>query len=618
MNKIIIVIIALALTQTSLLAGDEKNIVSAILKSATVYRSGAELTHVAKAVLKQGNNDLVIEGLSNGLDINSVQIGSGEKLTILSVEFSTDYLKPAVKTASIKRLEDSLEILNKETVKMQVMLKTDNELLDLLKANREIRGTQTGVSVAELMKMMEYYKTKAVETQNEISQYQEKQNKLSESIQKINLQINEEEQKNNKTVGKLLLQLVSPMAGNCNLTISYITAKASWNPSYDIRVENISKPISLLYKAKLVQTTGIDWKQVKLTLATSTPNQNNNAPVLKSWFLSYTDPVTRMENNLYMNSVQSMLQGRAAGLNVNNQLQDVVVVGYGAKNKEEEDAEVRIRGNSSLKKDMAPLYVLNGSIISQPEFEKIDPKNIKKTEVLDIANAAAVYGARAAGGAILVTLKDALGDYITIKDNELNVTFDIDLPYDVPGNGKEQNVSLKEFPVNTLYKYYAVPRLDKDAYLLGEVADWEQLNLLPGEANIIFEGTYIGKSYIDPNSTQDSLNLTLGKDKRIVVKKEKLKDFSSVKFFGSNKKQVFTYEITVKNNKKEAISMLLKDQYPLSTNKDIEVELTENNNAANNTELGVLTWKLQLAPGEVKKLRVSYSVKYPKDKYVNL
>ena len=618
MNKIIIVIIALALTQTSLLAGDEKNIVSAILKSATVYRSGAELTHVAKAVLKQGNNDLVIEGLSNGLDINSVQIGSGEKLTILSVEFSTDYLKPAVKTASIKRLEDSLEILNKETVKMQVLLKTDNELLDLLKANREIRGTQTGVSVAELMKMMEYYKTKAVETQNEISQYQEKQNKLSESIQKINLQINEEEQKNNKTVGKLLLQLVSPMAGNCNLTISYITAKASWNPSYDIRVENISKPISLLYKAKLVQTTGIDWKQVKLTLATSTPNQNNNAPVLKSWFLSYTDPVTRMENNLYMNSVQSMLQGRAAGLNVNNQLQDVVVVGYGAKNKEEEDAEVRIRGNSSLKKDMAPLYVLNGSIISQPEFEKIDPKNIKKTEVLDIANAAAVYGARAAGGAILVTLKDALGDYITIKDNELNVTFDIDLPYDVPGNGKEQNVSLKEFPVNTLYKYYAVPRLDKDAYLLGEVADWEQLNLLPGEANIIFEGTYIGKSYIDPNSTQDSLNLTLGKDKRIVVKKEKLKDFSSVKFFGSNKKQVFTYEITVKNNKKEAISMLLKDQYPLSTNKDIEVELTENNNAANNTELGVLTWKLQLAPGEVKKLRVSYSVKYPKDKYVNL
>jgi uncharacterized protein affecting Mg2+/Co2+ transport len=116
----------------------------------------------------------------------------------------------------------------------------------------------------------------------------------------------------------------------------------------------------------------------------------------------------------------------------------------------------------------------------------------------------------------------------------------------------------------------------------------------------------------------DTLNLTLGKDKRIVVKKEKLKDFSSVKFLGSNKKQVFTYELTVKNNKKETVQMLLKDQYPLSTNKEIEVELTETSGAANNTELGVLTWKLELAPGEVKKLRVSYGVKYPKDKYVNL
>src|SRR5450432_1082030 len=178
MNKITLVIIILAITQSKLLAGDEKNIVPSILKSATVYRAGAELTHTAKAVLKQGNNDLVIEGLSNGIDVNSVQIGSDEKLTILSVEFSTDFLKPAVKTASIKKMEDSLEIISKEISKIQVILKTDNELMDLVKANREIRGTQTGLSVAELVKMMDYYKTKSLDTQNEIAQYQEKHNKL--------------------------------------------------------------------------------------------------------------------------------------------------------------------------------------------------------------------------------------------------------------------------------------------------------------------------------------------------------------------------------------------------------------------------------------------------------
>jgi len=57
-----------------------------------------------------------------------------------------------------------------------------------------------------------------------------------------------------------------------------------------------------------------------------------------------------------------------------------------------------------------------------------------------------------------------------------------------------------------------------------------KLNLLPGDANIIVEGTYVGKSFIDPNATTDSLNLTLGKDKRVVIKRDKITDFSSVNF----------------------------------------------------------------------------------------
>ena len=610
MKKTLLLLFVLVCGIDALFAGDEKNIVPAALQSVTVYRVGAELVHQAKAGLKQGNNELVIDGVSNALDINSVQIKCDDKITIMSIAFSTDYLKPAVKSAIVRRLEDSVEVLTKELSKVSVVLATDKELLELLKANKEIRGTQSGLSVAELMKMMEYYRSKVLDLQNEISQYVEKKEKLNEAIDKINLQIKEEDQKNNKTVGKLLLQLMNPMAGTYNFTISYITRNAYWNPSYDVRVENINKPIKLMYKAKVVQTTGIDWKQVKLALATSTPNQNGNAPILKSWFLSYIDPVARMEQKLSMNSLQS-LSGRVPGVMVDNSpLQDVMVTGYYSGDANDQ----------AYKKDKVaePLYVLNGKPISKKEFERIDPNAIKSMETLQEANATAVYGARASAGAILVTLKDNLGDYLTIHENQMDVVFNIDIPYDLPGNGKEQSVSLKEFPVNTVFKYYSVPTLDKDAYLLGEVADWESLNLLAGEANIIFEGTYIGKSYIDPNSTQDTMNLTLGKDKRIVIKKEKLKDYSSIKFLGSNKKQVMTYEITVKNNKKEAIQMLLKDQYPLSTNKEIEVELLESADAANNTDLGVLSWKLQLAPGEQKKFRVSYSVKYPKDKFVNL
>jgi uncharacterized protein (TIGR02231 family) len=238
--------------------------------------------------------------------------------------------------------------------------------------------------------------------------------------------------------------------------------------------------------------------------------------------------------------------------------------------------------------------------------------------VLKGAAATSLYGSRAANSAIVITLKDNMGDYVSVADNELNMVYNIDLPYDMESNGREQSVQLKESSVASTYKFYAAPKLDKEAYLLADVADWEQLNLIPGEANIIFEGTYVGKTMIDPNSTKDTLTLTLGRDKRVVVKRDKLADVSSVKFLGSNKKQVFSYEITVKNNKKEKISMLLKDQYPLSTNKDIEVEVLEVSGAEVNKDLGILNWNIELAPGESKKYKLSYSVKYPKDKMVNL
>ncbi|MFT3934204.1 MAG: mucoidy inhibitor MuiA family protein [Chitinophagaceae bacterium] len=617
MKKILLSMTVIVIMHHVALAGDEKNSFPSTLQSATVYRSGAELVHNAKVSLKSGSNDLIIEGLSNALDINSVQIHTAESITILSVAFSADYLKPVTKSLRIEKLEDSLQSIATEKNKIQTLIKTDNELLDLLKANRELRGTQTGLSVAELAKMMDYYKAKTMEIQNELTQYREKENRYIEATDRIEQQIAEESQKNVKTGGRLILQVLSPIATNSNFTISYLTTKAYWNPYYDIRVENISKPISLLCKAKLVQTTGIDWKQVKLTLATSMPNQNSTAPVLSSWFLQFANPVARLENALYNNSIQSMLSGKVAGLST-SAFSEVVVTGFGKKKDEadEDDKEIKIRGNNSV--TAKPVYVLNGDVISEDQFRNIDPKYIKSMDVLKDANATSIYGARASGGAVVVTLKEDLGDYITVKDNELNINYDIDIPYDVPGNGKEQNVSLKTYAVNTLYKYYAVPKLDKDAYLLGEIADWESLNLLPGEANIIFEGTYIGRTAIDPHAVQDTLNLTLGKDKRIVIKKEKVKDFSSVKFLGSNKKQTFTYEITVKNNKPEAVQMLLKDQYPLSTNKDIEVELLESADAVNNKDLGILTWKLNIAAGEQKKFRVSYSVKYPKDKYLNL
>ncbi|MEX1201632.1 MAG: DUF4139 domain-containing protein [Ferruginibacter sp.] len=584
---------------------NDKHSVPAPVKSVTVFRSGAEMIHTAQALLKQGSSELIIEGISNSIDINSLQVNCPSVVTILGVEFSNQYLVPENNTPALKKILDSLELMNHEIEKINISIATTEDLLLVLKSNKEIKGSQTGLSVAELIKLMDYYKLKSAELQKELSAFKTKKLQQQTLIQKLSAQMQEEQKKNTRSAGRVILQLHTALAGDHEFTISYITQNAYWTPYYDLKVEHIKSPIKLVYKAKISQTTGIDWKKVKLSLSTSIPSQYGAAPLLRSWFLSYINPVRKLEKDLAKSNTIQSLEGRVAGV----QLNDVVISGY---------SSIKIRGSASINNDNQPLYVVNGVPMNYNDYASLDPASIKSVDVLKEANATAVYGARASNGVVLITLKDGLDDYVSVSENDLDITYDIDLPYDVPTNGKQQIATLKEVSMNGIFKYYAVPKLDKEAYLLAEISDWEKLNLLAGEANIIFEGTYIGKSFLDPASTNDTLNLTLGKDKRVVVKREKMTDFSSVKLIGSNKLQTITYELTVKNNKKDAIDFILKDQYPISTNKDIEVELRESSDAMVNTEIGVLTWKLQLAPGESKKVRISYSVKYPKGKMLNL
>lgn len=218
--------------------------------------------------------------------------------------------------------------------------------------------------------------------------------------------------------------------------------------------------------------------------------------------------------------------------------------------------------------------------------------------------------------------KDVIGsvstinNYTSVNETQLGVTFDINIPYDVNSDNKPHTVSFKEYQVPAKYKYYAAPRISTDAYLLADVLDWEKLNLQAGNANIIFDGTFTGKSFINPANISDTLSLSMGKDKKILITKEKQEDFSSTKFIGNNKKQLFTYLIKIRNSKKEAIELSLKDQYPLSTDSDIEIELVDSSGAEVTKETGMLTWNLKVEPNETKTIKLSYSVKAPKNKVI--
>jgi uncharacterized protein (TIGR02231 family) len=513
---------------------------SAKVKSATVYFNSAELSQSMTVFLPKGTSEIVVKNVADYLNENTVQVGAPSSITVLSVQFTNNYISEFEvdeNNPAIKKVRDSITYLQKEINKINIEKVSDSKTIEILDKNQQVYGQNSGLNVLELVKLIDYYKIKRTELSNLILLLDEKAIRINEKIARLNTKLEVDTQKEDKSSnGKLIIQVMNEVAGNVDFDINYLTPNASWKPFYDLRATSISDPINMMYKAQVVQNTGIDWKKVKLTLSSGNPNQNNNQPTLNPWTLFYNNPVG------YLNDYD---------------------VDAKRMKKDKEAMAAPIQQLASIAKGM----------------------KVSTLQALDI-------------------------------ENQLNISFDIDIPYDILSNGKVHSVALKEIKLPAKFKYYAAPRIEKEAFLLAEINDYSKFNLLQGEANIIFEGMYVGKTFINPNQTADTLSLSMGRDKKISIKRDKVVDKSGTKFLSSKKEQTFTFDITIRNNKKEASELLLKDQYPISSDKEIEIELLQSDNAKVDSETGILTWELNLKPNETKKIRISYKVRYPKDKII--
>ncbi|MEO5909977.1 MAG: DUF4139 domain-containing protein [Pelobium sp.] len=260
---------------------------------------------------------------------------------------------------------------------------------------------------------------------------------------------------------------------------------------------------------------------------------------------------------LGFNDVLKKLQGRASGmvLQDQNSLNEAVVVGYGTDKSEN---NIKIRGASSI----AP------QVVSQ--------------------------------------------------QNQTSLLFDIKEIYSVPSDGKLIVVEIGDFKVPATYTYTAIPKLSKNVNLTAKITDFNDMNLLSGEANIFFDGTFLGSSVIDIQQTKDTLDIALGNDKNVIVTREKQTDFKEKQFLGSSQKVTRDFVITIKNRKNKAIDLVLYDQLPISNNQDISIEKLDLSGMELNEKDGKLTWKLKLQRNEEKKLNLKYQVKYPKNTQINL
>lgn len=212
-----------------------------------------------------------------------------------------------------------------------------------------------------------------------------------------------------------------------------------------------------------------------------------------------------------------------------------------------------------------------------------------------------------------LTPAQSASNYSQLIESMANVMFEINLPYTIPSDGATHVVSVKSSNLPATYYHYLVPKVESEAFLLAKVTGWEELSLLPGTANVFYEGTYVGETVLNPAVINDTLDLALGRDNGIMVTRTKLPVKESSKLLGNDITKTIVYELRLKNNKSKAVNLIVEDQIPLAQSKDIKVEVKDVGKSDYNSQTGSLKWSLSVNAKEYKTVRFSYDVTYNKD-----
>lgn len=311
----------------------------------TLFVSGAQINAKGSSNLKNGRQTVVFDKLSNFVDANSVQVKADKDITILSVNYQFNYLEPEQKK-DFKQLEDSLKTYRQQLLRLTIIKNSYVEEISLLQNNKSIKGDNIGVTAAELAKVADLIRNRYAEAALRKLETEEKEQKLAERIAKMDQQLGQLRQGEQTVTGEVVVQLIAATAGNANFELGYFVNNCGWSPLYDIRVKDVNSPTTVVAKANVIQNTGQDWKNVKLSLSTGNPTLGNTKPNLNPWTLSLSDPIVFRKGKFGYDAPSPATKEYKSSLEPSDG-DDVVAVGL-FKNENWSAADLTVVDNNQL------------------------------------------------------------------------------------------------------------------------------------------------------------------------------------------------------------------------------------------------------------------------------
>lgn len=498
--------------------------VEAKIEKVTVFLQQAQIEKSVNTSLSAGVTKLLVDDIANSIDGNSILVEGKGDFTLLAVKYSPNHLNNKINV-----LQDSIQRVQADIENLEMLFAVAQNEEKMIMANANVKSEKDGLLPEDLKEMIDFFRVKLTEVGARRLQIQRQMQPLKDK--KIRLEKQLAEVRNNALpLGQIELTVSASKATPANIKLSYVAYNAGWSPNYDLRVKDVKSPVAIAYKASVYQNTGIDWKDVKLSLSTSNPSISGQKMELNPQFLSFYVPPVVYQRNV-----------KAA------KMEDGVAMA-------------------------APMAMADMEVASRT---------------------------------------------VSVVETSMSVNFDLGNTYSIPTGGQPEAVEIQTYSAEADYKSVITPKIDLNAFLMAELKNWEKYKLLSGEANVYFENKFIGKTYLNEQSVDNKLKLSLGRDTRIIGKREEIENFKTRKTIGSNIRESFGYNISVRNTKSETIKVVLEDQVPVSQDSDIEVDVEDLQGGVLEANTGKVTWEFDLPASQNKQFSLKYTVKYPKDKRIN-
>lgn len=640
------ILLALACIYAFTTLGISQIISPSKLSEVTVYLEGAQIKRTATVSLPKGNSTIIFNDLSSLIVDNSVRVKSLDGVKIQSVSLKKKLISNGIRPESTSEIEKVIGSTQKKLDDKTAEYNAVKSQQNLYSSSYSIKGDETGINAQNFKEMVLLFGPDLAEINKREAILRTEINELRETVTELQQELDIMKTVPKKIKKEIEVQVSAANATSAKFEIEYITDAAKWMPEYDIRANSIDEPLELTLKANISQYTGEDWKNITVNISngnsnltiikpelnplyidlnstyrkpttTTTSSSNRNAPMLCRGVVNdrYGAPVpfvSIIAGNTTIGTVTDIDGNFSLTIPQNAGFIKIKAIGYEELNlRPQESMQIVLKENDVA---LQEVEIVSATRYKESADMAYSAQSIQKVpmQLTSLEKTALLQGIMRKKNKVSNETRSNITPPVE-PPRRINIEYTLENKVSIPSNNEIYTVEVIGQNMESHYKYFAIPKIDNHVYLTAFAYNWEQLNILDAQANLFFEGKYVGQTALSLNDARDTLEIALGQDKSITIERTKVRDITKTQSIGSNKVENRKFDIRIKNSKPNTIELIVQDQIPVSKNVAIEItDIDVSNGGKHNLETGLIQWDLKIDPNKSENIIFKYTGKYPK------